>query len=183
MKPLTEIKDGQKVLVEFIVKKVENELYPYNLIDIVNTGAVRLHLTEDLMSFSGNRSKQTIYDFNQVMSCLEKPNNQKAIDREEFEEMVTQLITDYNWDIICINEYIQKLYDLFKSYNPESVMPEVGNDYEFSNDGEKWVNFKFGGFYGGGCCLKFIRPVQQPSKEELKAIELLKSKGYKIEKE
>lgn len=39
------------------------------------------------------------------------------------------------------------------------VMPEVGKDYEFSDDGVNWCSCKFKGFNGDGGTWKHIRPI------------------------
>jgi hypothetical protein len=60
-------------------------------------------------------------------------------------------------------------------------MPIVDREYEFTNDGKLWYRGKLNGFYTTiGRCV-YIREIQQ-SEDESKAIELLKSLGYKIDK-
>ena len=61
-------------------------------------------------------------------------------------------------------------------------MPEVGKEYEFSLDNTFWVRDKIDSFVGScGDNWRHIREIQQ-SDEEIKAIELLKSLGYKVDR-
>lgn len=177
MKPLTELKDGQKVLVCYTAIEHDTDENIFYLNDHKGNFICKINkdLTTELL-----RYPIEAYDFNEVMQGA------KEIDFEEFESVVRDKFTG---NYLLTFEQVKQLYYLFKSYSPksEAIIPKVGEVWEFSNDGKKWVKCKLYDFIGitesnQQFSYKFIRPVQKPSEEEKKAIELLESKGYKVSK-
>jgi hypothetical protein len=55
--------------------------------------------------------------------------------------------------------YWKYWFELPESMLP-TVMPEVGKEYEFSDDGVDWHSCKFKGFNGDGGTWNHIRPIQ-----------------------
>lgn len=216
MKQLTELKDGQKVLIAFTVKKnlnvfnFQNELFD-------NNGHVILSLKNNLQKNQEIEEPQEIYDFNEVMNQKKsEPISkdkffEKALDivylwSDDFNEGSDQRLIENFYNLLQsyypiqeqksepiskdefykkIHEYINnyykelrplpflvELYELFKSYHPESFTPIVSLNYEVSNDEEQWIVDKFDGFkMNNGKVYPYIRHIQQ-SEEELKFLEL-----------
>lgn len=97
-----------------------------------------------------------------------------------------QLTNDNDDDVTLNNDFKYREDSNYKVelFTTEQLeLPVVGKEYDFSDDGENWTECEFKGFSDGDCYWKYIRPIQQPSEEVIKAIELLKLNGYtKIEK-
>lgn len=225
MKQLTELKDGQKVLIAYTIKK-DDSIYPFNLMD--NNGDSVQSVTNSLKIIEEDEHPQEIYDFNEVMDSKKsepiseedffikvqhifdknrrlaqfefhskedlydlfqsyhpfQEQKSEPIREDEFYKKIEEI---FDKELLLGSTKLKKpLFDLFTSYHPESFTPEVGNQYEFSCNGSEWYKRKLHSFYAIDQEFIYgnwthIRPIQQ-SDEELKAIELLKNLGYKIEK-
>ena len=77
---------------------------------------------------------------------------------EEFEEWYSNVIIE-----------ISDIYDYFKAFKTREVFPEVGKEYEFSNDGHKWYNANHHGFISSlhSRIFDYIRPISTPTRDEV----------------
>ena len=63
--------------------------------------------------------------------------------------------------------------DIISPNQLQLQLPEIGKEYEFSDDGEFWYKDKLKGFYDyKNTVWNFIRPIPTPSPEELQFLEL-----------
>jgi hypothetical protein len=72
------------------------------------------------------------------------------------------------WTGFC-ERNVGDIYDYFKAFKTIEVMPEVGREYEFSNDGHKWYNANHHGFISSlhSRIFDHIRPIATPNRDEV----------------
>jgi hypothetical protein len=59
------------------------------------------------------------------------------------------------------------IYNYFKAFKTIEVMPEVGREYEFSDDGKEWDKDKLLRFESEHEFYKSIRPISTPTRDEV----------------
>ena len=71
------------------------------------------------------------------------------------------------------NSFWVKESDIISPNQSQLQLPEIGKEYEFSGDGKSWRRVKLKGFYDyENIIWTFIRPIPEPSPEELQFLEL-----------
>jgi hypothetical protein len=72
------------------------------------------------------------------------------------------------WDCAKPREIIRKnIYSYFAKFKTREVFPEVGREYEFSDDGKEWDKDKLLRFESEHEFYKHIRPIATPTRDEV----------------
>jgi hypothetical protein len=70
----------------------------------------------------------------------------------------------------CECKWTQQVYDYLVEFGVREVFPEVGKEYEFSEDGENWIKDIFESYESNNSIgFTHIRPIQPSRLEQLKA--------------
>jgi hypothetical protein len=101
--------------------------------------------------------------FDEIELIESEPTTQNPF--PTFEEFMDWVYKDaYQKDIY------QNIYNYFAQFGVREVFPEVGKEYEFSEDGENWIKDTFESYESNNSIgFTHIRPIQPSRLEQLKA--------------
>jgi hypothetical protein len=103
-------------------------------------------------------------------SNLTETEKTKLIEPKPF-PWIGEAIDDLKENLFGINtEQFEAIYNYFAEFGVREVFPEVGKEYEFSEDGKNWIKDIFESYESNDSIgLTHIRPIQPSRLEQLKA--------------
>jgi hypothetical protein len=116
-----------------------------------------------LKKFTVNPDSYLATDIDPLLDELEALRGAEEFPKfNDFVEWATQQKT---------HPHYPEVYNYFAQFKTRTieVMPEVGREYEFSNDGHKWYNANHHGFISSlhSRIFDHIRPIATPNRDEV----------------